>query len=258
MAAETKCIREIHEQAVDGAARVHCEARLLFCPEEPRWVTVTDYKTKETMKVPTASILIADNTGPIILELWRQMCESTLPSLLEWDEQNAGIVWIVAQNVQPTAWKGVCKPAMKRLRTTEDTSIFLMEAPPLVQFKCPSSSLHVNDFNALRTALPFCINLIGTIAEVKAEEDTQSGRTLRRFSMQDDAGRYVRCVALGRHVDNPVLRARNEVILYFAKAQPGLNQSAGQLWLYDDAHMVMTRPNRFLAPPDTEVELLAK
>ena len=56
------------------------------------------------------------------------------------------------------------------------------------------------------------------------------------------------CVALGRHVDNDCLADLNEVVLYFATAKAGLNSGAGQLWMYDDSHIVLVG-NRYRMPP---------
>ena len=47
------------------------------------------------------------------------------------------------------------------------------------------------------------------------------------------------CVVLGRHVDNDCPADLNEVVLYFATAKAGLNSGAGQLWMYDDSHIVL-------------------
>ena len=56
------------------------------------------------------------------------------------------------------------------------------------------------------------------------------------------------CVAFGRHVDNQFIVECNEVILYFAKALAGLNGANGQLWMYDESHIVLVGP-RFSVPP---------
>ena len=56
------------------------------------------------------------------------------------------------------------------------------------------------------------------------------------------------CVAFGRHVDNACLDDLNEVVLYSATAKAGLNSGAGQLWMYDDSHIVLVG-NRCCVPP---------
>ena len=71
---------------------------------------------------------------------------------------------------------------------------------------------------------------------------------MKTFRLHDHSGRYVHCVALGRHVDNDCLAHLNEVVLYFATAKAGLNNGAGQLWMYDESHIVLVG-NRYCVPP---------
>ena len=49
------------------------------------------------------------------------------------------------------------------------------------------------------------------------------------------------CTACGRHVDNVFIRSQNEVTLFFAKAQLGLQGDPGSLWVYDTAHILFIR-----------------
>ena len=63
------------------------------------------------------------------------------------------------------------------------------------------------------------------------------------------------CVAFGRHVDNVCVADYNEVVLYFASAQKGLHGGYGQLWLYDDSHIVCLGGGRNVPPSRMCMEL---
>ena len=65
-----------------------------------------------------------------------------------------------------------------------------------------------------------------------------SGQPNEESKLHDNTGRYVQCVACGRHVDNSGIAELNEVVLYFATALAGIGDSHGQLWMYDDSHIV--------------------
>jgi hypothetical protein len=67
---------------------------------------------------------------------------------------------------------------------------------------------------------------------------SQAGNPMQNFKLHDNTGSYVQCVACGRHVDNSGFAELNEVVLYFATALLGLSHSPGQLWMYDQSHIV--------------------
>ena len=65
---------------------------------------------------------------------------------------------------------------------------------------------------------------------------------LIQFHLYDFLGQSVLCTAVGRHVDNPTLIECSEITIYFAVALSGATSTMpGQLWIYDDAHLVALR-----------------
>ena len=63
------------------------------------------------------------------------------------------------------------------------------------------------------------------------------------------------CQVLGRHAEHPALEALHEVVLYFAMAQAGLSHGPGQLWVYDDCHILSLSTNVVALVPRTLVAL---
>ena len=88
----------------------------------------------------------------------------------------------------------------------------------------------------------------GKFINVEEISITQSNETKLDFKLQDTAGQYVECSALGRHADNACLMQGNEVVLYFATAQAGLRNRNGLLWLYDDSHVATLGHHIVTAP----------
>ena len=64
---------------------------------------------------------------------------------------------------------------------------------------------------------------------------------MRPFQLQDCTGKFVMCIALGRHSENELLEDYSEVVVYFATAQAGLGNEPGKLWVYDESHIVRLR-----------------
>ena len=60
------------------------------------------------------------------------------------------------------------------------------------------------------------------------------------YQLRDDKGRFVNCCALGRHAGSEVLSVGNVIVMYFATARKNIG-GQGQLWLYDDSHVVKLR-----------------
>ena len=79
---------------------------------------------------------------------------------------------------------------------------------------------------------------------------------MRNFQLHDRSGKFVPCSALGRHASNPCIKDGNEVVLYFAQASiPSSPNALGQLWMYDESHMVVLQENRKLPPQRSRIEV---
>ena len=124
----------------------------------------------------------------------------------------------------------------------------------------PSEDLYTRDLTRLVQVPPFSANLCGVATGVGEEVAARnSGRPMRSFRLQDQAGRWVQCAALGRHVDNRCLVENAEVVLYFASAsRPFSPNAASQLWLYDDSHLVLLRSGVAVPPARTQISFAAE
>ena len=118
-----------------------------------------------------------------------------------------------------------------------------------------SASLYVSDFTRLARPTPFRINVHGIVSNVAREVISRNDNHMKAFTVQDANGMWVRCLALGHHVDNPALVQGNEVVVFFITALGGLGRRSGQLWLYDDAHIMRTRKNCVLRRAREEIVL---
>ena len=71
---------------------------------------------------------------------------------------------------------------------------------------------------------------------------------MKHVKLHDKTGKSVHCVAFGKHVGNPVISNCDDVVLYFAKSLTGVSGGSGQLWMYDESHIVLLG-TRFSVPP---------
>ena len=141
---------------------------------------------------------------------------------------------------------------MQRMHSVERTTLTRLRISTQDSMINPSltvpTSLYISEFTRLSQPAPFSTNLLGVVTSVESETISQSGNPMRTFMVQDAYGKSLRCVALGRHVDNPALVIGNEIVLFFSTALAGLGGNAGQMWLYDDCHIVHMRGG-CLVPP---------
>ena len=71
-----KIVQQLHTQDLSGSDSVKLTAVVLNHSEELRWTTVTDRMTKAQSQVPIVSVMLADSSGPILLDLWRDCAEN--------------------------------------------------------------------------------------------------------------------------------------------------------------------------------------
>ena len=70
-------VQQLHTQDLSGSDSVELTVVVLNHSEELRWTTVTDRMTKAQSQVPIVSVMLADFSGPILLDLWRDCAEMT-------------------------------------------------------------------------------------------------------------------------------------------------------------------------------------
>jgi hypothetical protein len=169
--------------------------------------------------------------------------------LLEWSETCEDVLWIKIRFAWRRPLKGRHAPVLRRLVGNERTVIELSSAPGNVDASSLSDRLYTDDFKLLTGSLPFTVCLRGVVTSVTQEIISHAGNPMKNFKLHDNTGRYVQCVLCGRHVDNSGIVELNEVILYFATAMSGLNDSPGQLWMYDQSHIVALGVRICVPPP---------
>ena len=129
-------------------------------------------------------------------------------------------------------------PAARKLISNIRTKIVHLESTTVVSAAQPAAFLYSTDFAVLESKPPYRVSISGYVSSVDAERSSEAGTPMKSFQLQNDAGRYVHCTALGRHVDNSAIVEGNCVVVYFAKAAAGRGGNPGQLWLYEDSHVV--------------------
>ena len=200
--------------------------------------------------------MVADSSGPILLELWRDAVDPVLRDVYTWTEEGHDPLWVEIRYVWCRNIRGLVMPTMKKLVSNERTVISRCTTPPGTGSAVSlSPDLYISDFQRLPAAPPFTISVRGVVANMQEEVVSQSGNSMKNFRLVDQTGRYVQCVSFGRHSENSFLAELNEVVLYYAKAVEGLNGGHGQLWMYDDSHIVLTNRRHSAPPARTFVEL---
>ena len=100
-----RSIHQLHSEDLNGSDAVAVQGRILQAPDEPKWVNITDRRTKQQELVPVVTILLADRTGPIFLDLWRNTAENLLQDLnAKGDPDDEGVIievrrcWVRTEN----------------------------------------------------------------------------------------------------------------------------------------------------------------
>ena len=62
---------------------------------------------------------------------------------------------------------------------------------------------------------------------------------MRPFKLCDALGKYVRCIAHGRHAENELLTAGAFLILSFASASRDRQTNSVCFWLFDETHVAV-------------------
>ena len=228
------------------------QAYLIYVPEGPRYVNgKRSQDGGETEKVPIATCIIVDRDGPLHLDLWRNETESLLPDLQSQYSQSSqgggGPTLLELQNVQIRNENRKAFPIMRNIVAGESTVIQILTigtqaSVTQMALSRPKEEIFTRDLNRLQIQPPFVVNVSGIIGSSEDERTTQNGQTMRKFVLHGTTGKYVECLALGRHTSNRCIADGNEIVIYFAqgKSSSSANQN-DSLWIFDDGHMVTLR-----------------
>ena len=107
-------------------------------------------------------------------------------------------------------------------------------------FSAPTPPMVVVSYKlSLKDAMsPFRATILGTIHDLDDAETTTSGELRRNFKLADDGGKWIPCVAHGRHANNAVLEDKRRILAYFCCGRPAMGSSPQTLWLFKDAFIV--------------------
>ena len=83
-AVEFRSVEALHQVYVQPGLSLGVEVRVLFAPSELRWSSIQNRLTRQVEQVPVMTVVLADRTGPILFEVWREQAEKFHRQLLEW------------------------------------------------------------------------------------------------------------------------------------------------------------------------------
>ena len=236
------------------------EFYVLFYPEMPRFVNVTDRRSNETSSVAVATCVVADRDGPVLLDLWRDCATSTLASFRDWAADTAGPLLIELKFFFVGHEKRKALTPMLKLRTSDRTEINRLAVGTRVSvtqmfLRPPSELLFTRDLTRLQQPPPYFVSISGVVGSPQDESMSQSGRPMRSFRIHDQTGKYVGCTALGRHVDNANIGEGREIVIYYANvSNPASANQPAQIWVYDECHIVLLSLNRSFPPPRAAIQ----
>ena len=117
-------VADCHSRDATGTDSLMVRAAVVYVPDELRWVDVTDRKTKAQQKVAVMSLVLADASAPIALELWRDRAETVFQALNSWQlDAGEDIVWVEVRYAWVRSEQGRCVPAMRRLMGNDRTTV---------------------------------------------------------------------------------------------------------------------------------------
>ena len=127
---------------------------------------------------------------------------------------------------------------------------------PDVKFPKPQLPLVVVSYSESlsKAKCPFRVSLAGTIHDLQEAEPTNNGELRRNLKLADEQGRWVHCVAHGRHAEDDSLENFRRIIVYFCSARPGSGHATQAIWFFKEAFIVPLE-RRMFSPLDEQVML---
>ena len=206
------------------------------------------------------TLTLADRSGPILLEAWRDVAETLVRDYVTWSETSENRrVYVDVERFEVKEDTRTHQTSMRKVHLTDHSVVKPCLSPTQAALTDSSIRAHPNlftrDFNRLASPLPFVINICGIVSATSGETVSGSQESMQTFRLQDNTGRFAQCRAFGRHAGSANIRDGMEVIIYFGQAQRGWNQQPGQIWVYDEAHVVVLRHDVKIPPARHLIEL---
>ena len=108
-------------------------------------------------------------------------------------------------------------------------------------------NLYISDFSSLETTLlPWRANVHGVVDASLPPILSSNGNPMQSFTLLDTGGKFLRCLAMGRHCGSEALENKTEVIIFFSQAKAGTQegqQRKGVVWVFNESHVVVCRRN---------------
>ena len=251
-------IGTIHKTDASQSDAYALECFVLFAPAEVSWVQVAARGSSGSEQAAVLNVLLADRTGPIILDLWREDAHTFLRDLDEWISAGTDCPMVCVRNFRISRGEAlrkdaICVPPMRKISGGDRTKLSLLTAPTQSSLSNAQTSLSYDLFAKslvdVDVPLPAVVNVAGFVGEVVSEGHAGSGVPMKTWKLQDLSGRFLEVVAHGRHADNAVMETGNQVALYFAIALEGRRGAEAKFWLFDTSHVVKLHGERRALPP---------
>ena len=197
---------------------------LVAVPMKLRWFKLHNHAEKIDETVPSMRLLLTDGTGPIELQLYREVALNVHTRLDELLQNKGTSISLEITNFRISIVHNVMtRTPMKKMVSTPRTIVKYRSdnwqcVEGGAQMSRPAECLYVRYFPELRCKIPVRISIAGHIRDVDEATLTDAGDSKQCFILQPLSGSYVTCVALGRHVESPTISCGTDVILYFAWA----------------------------------------
>ena len=255
-----RSVADLHMGAMASTISLQCY--LLHCPEMPRIVTISRPAKKEETSVLT--MLGADYTGPIKIDLWGKIADDQALSIYEMQEatNEQQLILLELNHFRLADVREAHQTPMRKLHSTPKSTIRQLTTPtqPFLNKETAtmSSNLFSRQLSCLIASPPFDVSVAGIITDLEQPMKTENSELIRKYTLVDRSGKYISCVALGRHAENEILQDNNEIAIYFGRAQEGRGNNPGSLWLYDECHVVLLRANRESPQKKEKIEFSPK
>ena len=255
---EFKDVQDLHTMELPQAGPLSMEAMVLHNPPECRLVNVPNKLTGGKDRVFVVSVLLADRSGPVALEAWREHAEKLVRDFAMWSKQTSGPVLVQVHHFDVREDNRPHTGAMRKMHSNDCTKVTRVDVPERDSMTneaiIPHPSLYTRDFDRLDMKPTFLVNVAGIVSMVQDETYSVNGDPMRQFRLSDSGGKYVSCRVFGRHTENDSIENGADVVLYFAAAQAGKSNQQSQLWIYDEAHIVLLKKGCGIPSPRQNIE----
>lgn len=257
---QMRSVAECHTAEIGLGNCNKLQAYLLYFSPEPRWVDVRDRKTGQQERVPVLSCMVADCTGAVQADLWRQAAELYLPRFMQWSDESDDPVLLEISRFGTRAEKRRTLRTIKQLSINEQTSITRLPAPSPNSFLTPEvpicKDLIVSDFREITGSLPFMAHLSGFVTHLSGVSFSRHDVPMRTLRLQDCGGRHKTCCLHGRHSsEDDGVQDNDHVVVFFVTASEGLGSNPATLWNYESCHLIIQRRG-CIVPPATQAVVL--